>query len=150
METRNKRLAKKNSDNSSPKVKQIKNSAECDQGPLCDKLKTASDQAECNYNEITTLRSENAQLRRELDLLRSVVFRMDRTLSHIDDDITDLRSRSMKDNILIHNYPYTQQEDLATAIPNVIKQSLGVDVEFVRIHRNGPPTVQQQTCHNNR
>lgn len=54
----------------------------------------------------------------------------------MDDDITDLRSRLMKDNVLIHNYPYTQ-EDLATAIPNVIKQSLGVDVEFFRIHRNG-------------
>lgn len=137
METRNKGQTKKNSDNSSPKVKQTKNSAECDQGPLCDTLKTVSDQAECNYNEITTLRSENAQLRRELDLLRSVVIRMDRKLSHMDDDITDLRSRSMKDNILIHNYPYTQQEDLATTMPNVIKQSLGVDVEFVRIHRNG-------------
>uniref|UniRef100_K1QWY1 Uncharacterized protein n=1 Tax=Magallana gigas TaxID=29159 RepID=K1QWY1_MAGGI len=62
---------------------------------------------------------------------------MDRKLSHMDDDITDLRLRSMKDNILIHNYPYTQKEDLATAIPNVIKQSLGVDVEFVCIHRNG-------------
>lgn len=47
----------------------------------------------------------------------------------MDDDITDLRSRLMKDNVLIHNYPYTQ-EDLATAIPNVIKQSLGVNVEF--------------------
>lgn len=137
METRNKGISKKNSDNSSPKAKQTEHSAERDQGPLCDKLKTISDQAECNYTEITTLRSENAQLKRELDLLRSVVIRMDRKLSHIDDDITDLRSRSMKDNILIHNYPYTQQEDLATSIPNVIKQSLGVDVEFVRIHRNG-------------
>uniref|UniRef100_K1Q7P3 B box-type domain-containing protein n=1 Tax=Magallana gigas TaxID=29159 RepID=K1Q7P3_MAGGI len=71
METRNKGISKKNSDNSSPKAKQTEHSAERDQGPLCDKLKTISHQAECNYNEITTLRSENAHIKRELDLLRT-------------------------------------------------------------------------------
>lgn len=90
------------------------------------------------------MHSENAQLWRELDLLRSVVIRMDRQLSHMDDDITNFRSRSMKDNILIHNYPYTQQEDLATTMPNLWV--------IVRSHpqKRGPPTVQQQTGHNNR
>ncbi|XP_078329832.1 uncharacterized protein LOC111132195 [Crassostrea virginica] len=62
---------------------------------------------------------------------------MDRRMSVLDDDITDLRNRSMRENILIHNFPFTPNEDLATAIPMTIKQTLGVDVKFSIIHRNG-------------
>lgn len=100
-------------------------------------LRHVSEQAECNYDDISLLRSENAQLRRELDLLRSVIIRMDRRMETMDNEITDLRDRSMRDNILIHNFPYTPKEDLSTTIPDLIKQTLGVDVNFIRIHRNG-------------
>ena len=62
----------------------------------------------------------------------------------MDDDITDLRSRSMRDNILIHNYPYTSGENLDHDMPKVIKETLGIDVQFVRIHRNG--IRPQQNC----
>ena len=103
------------------------------------KLKQVSKQSESNYDDISYLRQENAQLRRELELhvLRSVVIRMDRRMIAVENDVTDLRDRSMRDNILIHNFPYTPNEDLATTMPVIFKQSLGVDVEFVRIHRNG-------------
>ena len=43
----------------------------------------------------------------------------------------------MRDNEPIHNFLYTPNEDLATTMPVTLKQSLLVDVEFVRIHRNG-------------
>lgn len=108
-----------------------------DQDEMSDKLRFVSEQAECNYDEVSTLKSENLQLRRELDLLRSVVIRMDRRMSVMDNEITDLRARSMRDNILIHNFQYTPNENLAATMPGIIKQTLGVDVEFVRIHRNG-------------
>ena len=45
----------------------------------------------------------------------------------------------MRDNIVIHNYAYSADEDLMTKVPADIKEHLDVDVEFVRIHRNGPP-----------
>ncbi|XP_062598059.1 protein IMPACT homolog [Saccostrea cucullata] len=98
------------------------------------KLKYVSEQSESNYEDISLLRQENAQLRREL---RSVVIRMDRKMSVIENDVTDLRSRSMRDNILIHNYPYESNENLTTSMPVTFKELLGVDVSFVRIHRNG-------------
>lgn len=101
------------------------------------KLKQVSKQSESNYDDISYLRQENAQLRRELELLRSVVIRMDRRMIAVENEVTDLRDRSMRDNILIHNFPYTPNEDLATTMPVTFKQSLGVDVQFVRIHRNG-------------
>lgn len=100
-------------------------------------LKYVGEQAECNYDDISTLKTENINLRRELELLRSVVIRMDRRMSIMDNEITDLRSRSMRDNILIHNFKYTPYEDLAATMPALIKQTLGVDVSFVRIQRNG-------------
>ena len=43
----------------------------------------------------------------------------------------------MRENILIQNFPFTPNEDLATANPMTIKQTLGVDVKFSITHRNG-------------
>lgn len=58
-------------------------------------------------------------------------------MSVIDDDVTDLRHRSMQDNIPIQNFSFTPNEDLATAILMTIKQKLGVITLFTIIHRNG-------------
>jgi myosin heavy subunit len=99
-------------------------------------LKYVSEQSESNYDEIYCMRSENAQLRKEVDLLRATVIKMDRKITSLEDEVTDLRSRSMRDNILIHNYAYSPGENLAHSVPNVIKDVLGVDVDFIRIHRN--------------
>jgi hypothetical protein len=38
---------------------------------------------------------------------------------------------------LIHNFPYTQDENLAATMLVTIKQTHGVDIEFAIIHRNG-------------
>jgi hypothetical protein len=74
-----------------------------------------------------------------LELLRSVVIKLDKTVSRMDDEITDLRSRSMtmRDNILIYKCPYTSGENLEHDMPNVIKETLGIDLQSVHIHRNG-------------
>lgn len=100
-------------------------------------LESISKQNQGTYEEITALRIENTQLRRELDLLKAVVTRMDRRMTVLDDGITDLRNRSMRDNILIHNYPHTPNENLAVTMPKVFRETLGIDVDFIRIHRNG-------------
>ena len=56
----------------------------------------------------------------------------------VENEVTDIRDRPMRNNVLIHNFLYTPNEDLTRTLPVIFKQSLGVDVEFVRIHRNGP------------
>lgn len=94
------------------------------------------EQAESNYDEIHIVRAENAQLRRELDLMRAMLIKFDRKMENVQSEVTDLRARSMRDNILIHNFPYKQGENLMQIIPETIKDTLGVDVQFVRIHRN--------------
>ena len=37
-------------------------------------------------------------------------------MSHMDDEIIDIRSKSLRDNILIHNYAFTP--DLAVSMPH--------------------------------
>lgn len=94
------------------------------------------EQAESNYDEIHIVCAENAQLRRELDLMRAMLIKFDRKMENVQSEVTDLRARSMRDNILIHNFPYKQGENLMQIIPETINDTLGVDVQFVRIHRN--------------
>lgn len=65
-------------------------------------LKTVEEQAESNY-DISTLKTENISLRRELELLLSVVIRTERKMSKMDNEIIDLLFWSMRNNILIHN-----------------------------------------------
>ena len=48
------------------------------------------------------------------------------------------RSRTMKDNILIHNFKEEENENLDTKVSGQIKAHINLDVEFIRIHRNGP------------
>ena len=51
------------------------------------------------------------------------------------DDITDVRKCSMQENIPIHNFSFTPNNDLATAYPMTIKQTQGVVVKFaIMIH----------------
>ena len=119
------------------KMKTSLDEIKTEQSDLNAKLNYVSEQAECNYDELSTLKSENIFLRKELELLRSVVIRLDRKMTDMDAEITDLRARSMRDNILIHNFQYTPNENLAATMPGIIKQTLGVDVDFIRIHRNG-------------
>lgn len=117
-------------------VTKIKSIIEDEDSGVVKSLKYVSEQSECNYDEIHSIRSENAQLRGEVDLLRAMIIKMDRKMGHLEHEVTDLRSRSMRDNILIHNFAYTPGENLSESIPQLIHEVLGVHVSFVRIHRN--------------
>ena len=50
---------------------------------------------------------------------------------------------------MIHSFLYTHNEDLATTMSVTFKQNFGVDVEFVRIHRNGPITITSKLTYRN-
>lgn len=54
----------------------------------------------------------NVQFGGEVDLLHAVI-KMDRKMVHLEHEITDLRSRSMRASIVIHNFAYTPGENLS-------------------------------------
>ncbi|KAK3093349.1 hypothetical protein FSP39_014330 [Pinctada imbricata] len=132
--TINKRLNK--FDDLEKQVSDLKNEI-CGENGLDGELKYVSEQCQYNADDITELKNENTNLRKEVDLLRSVVISMDRKLNVMDREITDLRGRSMRDNILVHNFAHSPNEDLSKSVPDAIKSHLGIDAKFVRIHRNG-------------
>lgn len=47
-----------------------------------------------------------------------------------------MKSKSMPDNILIHNLSFTPEENLDQPVPRILKEYLGVEVKFVYVHRN--------------
>ncbi|KAJ8305535.1 hypothetical protein KUTeg_016080 [Tegillarca granosa] len=55
-------------------------------------------------------RSENVSLKREIQNLKSVVIRLDRMVASQEEEINDLKSRSMRDNQLIHNFRESDNE----------------------------------------
>ena len=117
-------------------TKEIKDDLWGDEGAHS-KIRNVAELAENNETDIQELREENADLRYEVDMLKSIVIKLDRKLTLQSNQITDLKSRSMRDNILIHNYKEEEEENLLESIPADIKKNLGITVELVRIHRNG-------------
>lgn len=103
------------------------------------KIEYVAQQAEDTVQNVETIHKENKNLRREVDLLKAIVIKLDRKVSEQDREIIDLKSRSMRDNILIHRFKESSNENLMLDIPSAIKKVYGVDLKFVRIHRIGPP-----------
>ncbi|XP_056017343.1 uncharacterized protein LOC125668996 [Ostrea edulis] len=84
-----------------------------DEDGIDERIKYMGQQFEDNTSELESLRKENFCLRRELQVLKSVVINLDRRLTQQENEVVDLRGRSMRDNILIHNLPEEEDEDLS-------------------------------------
>ncbi|XP_078318203.1 uncharacterized protein LOC111113877 [Crassostrea virginica] len=110
-----------------------------DEDGLDERIKYIGQQYENNSSEVEILRQENSYLRKEPQVRKSVVINLDRRVSQQESEITDLKGRSMRDNILIHGLEEEENEDLSKRVPMLIKEHLQLDdVGFIRIHRNGP------------
>ncbi|XP_061190011.1 uncharacterized protein LOC133197838 [Saccostrea echinata] len=89
-------------------------------------------------DELHQLRQENISLREDVNMLKSIVINLERTVIKNQNEIIDLKSRLMKQNILIHNLPEEDGENLFVKNPELIKTHFKVDTSFANIHRNGP------------
>ncbi|XP_062593380.1 uncharacterized protein LOC134254856 [Saccostrea cucullata] len=108
-----------------------------DEDGLDERIKYIGQQHEDNVGEIETLKLENNYLRKELQVLKSIIVNLDRRVSQQENEIVDPRGRSMRDNILVHNLAEDDQENLNTRVSELIKEHLNLEVGFIRIHRNG-------------
>lgn len=64
------------------------------------KIEYVAQQAEDTVQNIEAIHKENKKLRHEVDLLKAIVIQLDRKVSEQDREIIDLKSRSMRDNII--------------------------------------------------
>ncbi|XP_061170362.1 uncharacterized protein LOC133179682 [Saccostrea echinata] len=105
---------------------------------LDDKIQCVAWTQEETISDVELLKTENEKLRKDIEMLKSVVIKLDRKVQQQEAEITDLKGRSMKLNILVHNLEEESGEVLRTKIPHLIIEHLGVEgVEFSNIHRNG-------------
>ncbi|XP_061172695.1 uncharacterized protein LOC133182008 [Saccostrea echinata] len=102
------------------------------------RIKLIAQQQVDGEDELQQLRQENRSLREDVNMLKSIVINLERTVIKSQNEIIDLKSRSMKQNILIHNLPEEDGENLFVKIPELIKTHFKVDTSFANIHRNGP------------
>ena len=109
-----------------------------DEDGLDERIKYIGQQNEDSREDIDALKSENSFLRKEMQVMKSIIINLDRRVTQQENEIVDLRGRSMRDNILIHNLKEEENENLDTKVIGLIKAHMNLDVEFIRIHRNGP------------
>jgi hypothetical protein len=82
-----------------------------DEDGMDERIKYVGQQSEENTSELKTLRKENMYLCRETQVLKSVVINLDRKRTHQENKVVDLKGRSTRENILVHNLPEEEKED---------------------------------------
>ena len=100
------------------------------------RIKYIGQQNEDRREDIDALKSENIFLRKEMQGMKYIIINVDRRVTQQENEIVDLRGRSIRDNILIHNYKEEENENLDNKVSGLIKAHMNLDVEFIRIHRN--------------
>ena len=88
---------------------------------------------------LAELRGENRKLQKEVELLKSFVVRLERKVDQQHEELLDLKSRSMRDNLVLHGLKEEKGENLKETFQNVLKEGLKIDkaVPIDRIHRLG-------------
>lgn len=91
-------------------------------------------------SNVTDLKEENKDIKIELQILKAVVTKQGAMIDELKKKVVDLTDRSMKNNLLCHNLPEQDQENIEQRIQDVLRQKLGLTNRHViieRIHRIG-------------
>ena len=65
--------------------------------------------------------------------MKYIIIKVNKRVTQQENEIVDLRGRSMRDNILIHNLKEEENENLDNKVSWLIKVLMNLDVEFIRI-----------------
>ena len=84
-----------------------------DEDGLDERIKYIGQQNEDSREDIDALKSENSFLRKEMQVMKSIIINLDRRVTQQENEIVDLRGRSMRDNILIQNLKEEENENQA-------------------------------------
>lgn len=86
--------------------------------------------------KLSTLRQETHQIR---DQFKEAMNTMERQSEDLQKSVVDLKSRSMRDNLVFSGIPERDDEDCEEVIQNFLKTKLKLvdDISFERVHRMG-------------
>ena len=108
-----------------------------EKGGLKDQISEVQEELTNHSDEILYLKSENEKQRKEIEVLKSMVVGLAQRQESQANDITNSKSRSMKDNIVVSGFPEYENEKLAESVPKFIKEKMKINIAFDRIHRTG-------------
>ncbi len=125
-------------------IKSVEEEIQKPETGLQDRLSQNVCQAEDNTSDISQLKDDVKVLRRQVQLLTAMMEKKDKEISSLKEEVSDLKGRSMRDNIIVSGLPEEKDEDLEGKVKDVLK-SIGIDVQhgntgpvsFDRIHRFG-------------
>lgn len=108
---------------------------------LVERITGTEARSETNSTDISTIQTENKELRYELSVIKSLVLKQNDQLDQLQEKLTDQTFRSMRNNILVHNVAEQDRENCLKLVQTILKEKLGLDgVNIENAHRVGPKT----------
>lgn len=93
-------------------------------------------------SEYCEIKAENKKLKEEATILRSVVIKQDKEIAELKRKQVDQTSRSMRDNLLLHNVPEKEKENTEKEFRRFLSKKLNMEnvdtIKLDRVHRVGP------------
>lgn len=91
---------------------------------------------------VATLNVEKQDLQNEVAMLKSLVIKQSELINNLRKDVIDLKTRSMRNNVLVHNVPESQvpgPENCISIVKNILSKDLGyTEIPVIeRAHRLG-------------
>ena len=87
---------------------------------------------------IKSVESEVDGVKRENKELKKALLEMKKLNSEMKEDLIDMKSRSMRDNLLFTNISEHEHEDTELILTNFLKDRMNItDISFERVHRIG-------------
>ena len=87
------------------------------------------------------IKEEKRQLKEEVTILRSVVIKQDKQITELKQKQVEQTSRSMRDNLLLHNVAEKEHENTEALFRKFLSSQLGMKnadfIKFERVHRVG-------------
>ncbi|CAJ1055550.1 uncharacterized protein LOC119127540 [Xyrichtys novacula] len=120
---------------------------------LTDDVEELKHSVEYNNSLIDVLKQDNASLRMEVNTLKKLTADLQQKNHKMSNDILDMQSRSMRDNIIIHGLPETQKETYQSTeqlVKTFMKSTLKMEerevdaIRFSRVHRVGQAESSRQ------
>ena len=114
-------------------------------GGITDEIAELQESLGSSTTDVSDLQRTVINQQREINTLKSLVIHLSNKVDLQENHISDLRTRSMGDNIIVHNLAETPGQDLEHDVNDFITKKLKLPkVKFDRIHRSGADNAQNK------
>ncbi|CAH1803245.1 unnamed protein product [Owenia fusiformis] len=106
-----------------------------------------SKKVEEHSSEIESLKTDNSKLTRYIGILEGRINRLELKSDQHDDDLEDLRLRSMRLNVCFYNVPEQKGEDVKLVVLGILTKAMGIPIEAIRSSSNLAGSVMIDVAH---